>query len=186
MVSKGMHAEMYQGKTMDLKGMSFLSLCFMNNVPLSRVAHHGEYITRIDEEEYRSAELKSISAIPICTHGSMVDLVISIESIAPRELSKHHIDLLMSIGSLAGFAISRARAFAKREQMATRDSLTGLYNLRAFKERFEEEIKRTKRTQEPLGILLLDIDHFKELMTITDTVPGIRFMCLCGSFANPN
>lgn len=44
---------------------------------------------------------------------------------------------------------------------ATRDSLTGLRNVRAFKERLEEEIDRSKRHGEPLSLLLIDVDFFK-------------------------
>jgi diguanylate cyclase (GGDEF)-like protein len=45
---------------------------------------------------------------------------------------------------------------------ATRDSLTNLRNFRAFKERLAEEIERTRRHQEPLSLLLLDVDRFKQ------------------------
>ena len=44
---------------------------------------------------------------------------------------------------------------------ATRDSMTGLRNFRAFNERLGEEIERSRRNHEPLSLLLLDVDHFK-------------------------
>ena len=45
---------------------------------------------------------------------------------------------------------------------ATRDSLTGLRNRRALKERMAEEIERSLRHHEPLSLLLLDVDSFKQ------------------------
>lgn len=45
---------------------------------------------------------------------------------------------------------------------ATRDSLTNLRNFRALKERLAEEVERTKRHKEPLSLLLLDVDRFKQ------------------------
>ena len=44
---------------------------------------------------------------------------------------------------------------------ATRDSLTGLRNHRALQERLNEEIARHQRAQEPLSLLILDVDNFK-------------------------
>lgn len=41
------------------------------------------------------------------------------------------------------------------------DSLTGLYNRRAFEKKVWDEFERTKRYQHPLSLLILDIDNFK-------------------------
>ncbi|GAD89074.1 hypothetical protein VHA01S_014_00990 [Vibrio halioticoli NBRC 102217] len=42
-----------------------------------------------------------------------------------------------------------------------RDTLTGLYNRRYFDQQLIEEIQRATRAQSPLGLLVIDIDHFK-------------------------
>src|SRR5438132_6578209 len=46
------------------------------------------------------------------------------------------------------------------------DSLTGLFNRRAFEKKIVEEFERAKRYQHPISLLILDIDNFK---TINDT-----------------
>lgn len=46
---------------------------------------------------------------------------------------------------------------------ATHDPLTGLWNRAALLESLHREIARTLRTGMPLGILLLDLDHFKQV-----------------------
>ncbi|HEV2279798.1 MAG TPA: GGDEF domain-containing protein [Acidobacteriaceae bacterium] len=46
---------------------------------------------------------------------------------------------------------------------ATHDPLTGLWNRAALLESLHRELARTQRTGAPLGILLLDIDHFKQV-----------------------
>src|SRR6476659_2584681 len=43
------------------------------------------------------------------------------------------------------------------------DSLTGLYNRRAFEKKILEEFERAKRYQHPLSMLILDIDNFKTI-----------------------
>jgi two-component system, cell cycle response regulator len=41
------------------------------------------------------------------------------------------------------------------------DSLTGLFNRRALEKKFHEEFERAKRYQNPLSVLIFDIDNFK-------------------------
>jgi diguanylate cyclase (GGDEF)-like protein len=45
---------------------------------------------------------------------------------------------------------------------ATTDELTGLLNFRAFQDRVQEELERAKRLNEPLSLILADIDYFKK------------------------
>ncbi|CAM2066805.1 GGDEF domain-containing protein [Sulfidibacter corallicola] len=49
----------------------------------------------------------------------------------------------------------------KRE--ADKDPLTGLFNRRVFDRHLKEAVERSARFQAPLCLLLLDIDHFKEI-----------------------
>ena len=48
-------------------------------------------------------------------------------------------------------------------EIAITDSLTLLYNRRYFVDRLEKEFLRTLRHQQPIGLVMLDIDHFKEV-----------------------
>lgn len=49
------------------------------------------------------------------------------------------------------------------ELLATRDSLTGLYNRRELEQQFREEVARAERYGRPLSLLWLDVDHFKQI-----------------------
>jgi len=55
------------------------------------------------------------------------------------------------------------RLNAGLEQLAMTDHLTSLYNRRYFMQRGTEEFKRARRTNQPLSLLMLDIDHFKKV-----------------------
>jgi diguanylate cyclase (GGDEF)-like protein len=52
-------------------------------------------------------------------------------------------------------------ANAQLAGLATLDGLTGVKNRRAFDERLAEELRRAERHQQPLSLVLLDVDHFK-------------------------
>jgi len=48
------------------------------------------------------------------------------------------------------------------EELAITDGLTGLYNHRHFHETWDRELRRAERDEKPVGLLLLDLDHFKD------------------------
>lgn len=54
-------------------------------------------------------------------------------------------------------------ANAQLLEVSNTDALTGLRNRRHFNEMFELEFKRAFRDKTPLSLLLLDIDHFKQI-----------------------
>jgi diguanylate cyclase (GGDEF)-like protein len=56
---------------------------------------------------------------------------------------------------------------AKLRALSVRDPLTGLYNRRYMEETFDREVQRAIRKQQPLSVIMADIDGFK---TINDTV----------------
>ena len=47
------------------------------------------------------------------------------------------------------------------EELATIDSITGLCNRRRFDVFIQQEWQRSRRTHQPLSLLMIDIDHFK-------------------------
>jgi diguanylate cyclase (GGDEF)-like protein/PAS domain S-box-containing protein len=51
----------------------------------------------------------------------------------------------------------------KLQEQAIRDSLTGLFNRRYLEETLQREIAQASRSGRPLGIVMIDIDHFKDL-----------------------
>ncbi|MCP4502541.1 MAG: diguanylate cyclase [Deltaproteobacteria bacterium] len=53
------------------------------------------------------------------------------------------------------------QAIADLEQLALHDGLTGLYNHRHFQDLLSVEVSRARRHEEPLSLLFLDVDYFK-------------------------
>ncbi len=53
------------------------------------------------------------------------------------------------------------RSYAELEELSLRDALTQLYNRRELQLRLSTELDRASRHDEPLSLLMIDIDHFK-------------------------
>lgn len=92
------------------------------------------------------------------------DDVLGIVSTAADDLS-HVQSTLVPVADLAALALSNIRLRKELQVQAVRDPLTGLFNRRYMEEWFDREIQRTRRHQRPLGVLMMDIDHFKYFNT---------------------
>jgi diguanylate cyclase (GGDEF)-like protein len=68
-------------------------------------------------------------------------------------LNRRYQESLAQLASLTG----------KLRELATTDPLTGLFNRRAFMDRAEAEWARHVRYKHPLGCVMIDVDHFKEV-----------------------
>lgn len=70
----------------------------------------------------------------------------------------------LAIYSLIAFLLAVVRQQLLRErEHATQDVLTGLQNRRAFLEKGNAEVVRSKRYSHPLTVFFLDLDNFKSL-----------------------
>ncbi len=65
-------------------------------------------------------------------------------------------------------------------ELSTIDDLTRLYNLRHFYDQLRQEIARADRTEEPLTLLLLDVDNFKSFNDTYGHIEGDRVLARLG------
>ncbi len=80
-----------------------------------------------------------------------------------QEQAIGHIEVMTNtIAERIGVTLSNLRLREKLRSQSIRDPLTNLYNRRYLEETLDRELKRAARYSRPLGILMLDIDHFKE------------------------
>ena len=57
---------------------------------------------------------------------------------------------------------SEARAQLRKDE-AISDEMTGLYNFRYFQHRLKEEIDRARRYKHRISLVMIDLDHFKQI-----------------------
>lgn len=69
--------------------------------------------------------------------------------------------LAETVAEQLALAIANLQLRETLHQENLRDPLTGLFNRRYLQEFFEQELSRAKRNGDSIGILMLDIDHFK-------------------------
>jgi len=74
--------------------------------------------------------------------------------------------IYMLFGTVTAFSLFGWYVGGKEQNLATlalRDSLTGVFNVRFFRERLEEEVLSAKRNNTPLTLISFDLDYFKKI-----------------------
>lgn len=90
---------------------------------------------------------------------------------------------LLTVHGLAEAAMHTAAALhgavllREVERLATRDSLTGIANRRLFDESLQREAARALRVAQPLSLVVLDVDHFKQINDTRGHAAGDRVLC---------
>ena len=114
--------------------------------------------------------IRSILVIPIFFREEIIGTMLLRTSRANHAFTKREIQLCVALANASSHALYNAFLFqklyrekAKLEKLAITDYLTGIYNIRYFYSRLEEEFSRAERYQMPLSCIMLDIDHFKKI-----------------------
>ena len=111
-------------------------------------------------EEYVKRGIRSVVYLPLLVKSEVIGSLI-IVSRRPNAYSPEQVDLLERLAFQIAMPVENSRLYAKAEQRARVDEITGLFNRRHFDESFKQEIDRHSRYSGALSLVLLDLDYFK-------------------------
>jgi two-component system cell cycle response regulator len=114
--------------------------------------------------------IRSIVVIPIIFRNEVIGTLFLRTSRAGHTFTEREIRLCNAIANAATNSLYNAFLYerletekTKLEKFAITDYLTGIYNIRYFYHRLEEEFSRSQRYQLPLSCIMFDIDYFKKI-----------------------
>lgn len=113
------------------------------------------------DTDYILTNNDKIGAFPLTSEGEITGCIVARSTL--DKLSKRDISYLEQLTRQSAITISRANAYSKVLQYATLDALTNLNNRRQFEIRLKQEIAITKRQNNPLCAMMIDIDFFKKV-----------------------
>ncbi|MBV9577408.1 MAG: sensor domain-containing diguanylate cyclase [Chloroflexi bacterium] len=97
-------------------------------------------------------------SIPMVARGRAVGSLEVTFGAPATDADRHVLELLAEV---AGIALQNAHLYEETRRLATTDPLTGLNNYRHFHALLDLEIQRARRMRYPVGMLSIDLDHFK-------------------------
>jgi diguanylate cyclase (GGDEF)-like protein len=99
--------------------------------------------------------------IPMTAGGHAVGVLGLPESSGPFTEGRWRV--LAATAALLGIALRNAQLFQEMREHSLRDGLTGCFNRTHALEVLDVELRRARRSQLPLSLIMFDLDHFKEV-----------------------
>jgi diguanylate cyclase (GGDEF)-like protein len=78
-------------------------------------------------------------------------------------LPEEDVKVLELLAAAASIALQNAHLYQETQRLATTDPLTGLSNYRQFHDLLNLEVQRARRMSYPVGLVIMDMDHFKQV-----------------------
>jgi diguanylate cyclase (GGDEF)-like protein len=107
-----------------------------------------------------AADVKSKISVPLVKDDNVLG-VLSVEAESSSALDESDVNLLNALAGSLAVAIDNAHLHAEVKLMAMTDVVSGLANRRAFEGFLEAEMIRASRYNQPLSLIILDLDSFK-------------------------
>ena len=104
-----------------------------------------------------------VLAYPLRSMGSVVGVVALYDRIDGSPFDDDDEDALGTLVGQASIAVDNVSLHNEAQRLSTTDPLTGLWNFRYLSMSLAREIERSTRFDRPLAVLMLDLDHFKQV-----------------------
>jgi diguanylate cyclase (GGDEF)-like protein/PAS domain S-box-containing protein len=121
---------------------------------------------------------RTILAVPLVLHDKLLGAIALGSPSETRSFNEHDARLAEMFAQQAAVAIQNARLFAEVQRLATVDSLTGVFNRRHFFDHARQELSRSLRYGSDTALIMLDVDHFKNVNDTFGHHRGDEVLCL--------
>ncbi len=101
--------------------------------------------------------------IPLMVQGKTSALLIVDNLMFQQPIRRDDLTSLSSFAGQIALALDNAMLFDKVQDLSQYDELTKLPLRRYFNERFQEEMYRAERFGQPMALVWIDVDYFKEV-----------------------
>ena len=104
--------------------------------------------------------------LPMMAQGEALGMLFLQEAVADRDAAAEHASeakrrLALTVGEHISLSLANFKLRETLRNQSIRDPLTALYNRRYMEETLDRELRRAERKERTLGIIVIDVDHFK-------------------------
>ena len=102
--------------------------------------------------------------VPLSAEGGSLGVLVIEHSLkSDSRIERRVVSMIERFTSHGALALRNASLLGRVQRMAQTDGLTKIANRRSFEQTLTTELNRAMRTKEPVSLVMLDIDRFKQL-----------------------
>ena len=149
---------------------SSFSISLLNSPIMEAAVLRGQYIR---EQDFSTSSYYRGADNPLFKKGYFVSIPLMIEKEVVGVLNINDVDqdsfnvgdlgFILNLSELIAMSISNAVLYEQTKKLAVTDGLTGISNRPNMEQSLLSEFERSKRYNSPLSVVLLDVDHFKDV-----------------------
>ncbi len=117
----------------------------------------------VEGDNSKSPTVLADAVVPLINQGNFLGLLLVRSDDMSRVWADNELLLLHTVADQLAVAVNQAHLFAQMQQQALTDSLTGCYNRRSFELQLERDLHMATRMRQPLSLIMLDFDNFKDI-----------------------
>lgn len=118
--------------------------------------------------------------VPVSAYGDTFGVLhLECDTFATKDKPRSQ-GMVEDIAAYTASALANLRLRVRLHQQSIRDPLTGLFNRRYMDASLRQEENRASRNQTQVGIVMLDVDHFKRFNDTYGHEAGDEILCVLG------
>jgi diguanylate cyclase (GGDEF)-like protein len=123
----------------------------------------AQLVTRDAENPDRDDDKLPLAIVPLVFNDRFMGALLVMTEDQKRVWQENELLLLHTVADQVTMAINHAHLFAQIQHQALTDSLTACHNRRSFEMELDRDLLMARRLHQPLSLLMLDLDCFKQL-----------------------
>ena len=148
------------------------------------------HLVLADDSTARCAHAAGVKNTYLCTpilaQGETLGIVHFQATDQVPELDASELSFKTTFAGQVGLSIANIKLREALRTQSIKDALTGLYNRRYLEEMLEREVRRAARSEQSLGIIMIDLDHFKSFNDTYGHDAGDTVLRETGAFLTKN
>lgn len=123
--------------------------------------------------------------VPLLSKGEALGLL-HVAQLDGAVLTSERERLAITVGEHLALSMANLKLRETLRLQSIRDPLTGLFNRRYMEESLERELSRADRSNKPLSVMMLDLDHFKQFNDSFGHDAGDALLVAVGDYLRAN
>ncbi|MBV9925604.1 MAG: sensor domain-containing diguanylate cyclase [Acidobacteria bacterium] len=128
-----------------------------------RLRGHFKTYVHDGSAEADASDARPAAAVPVLYRERTMGVLMVTSDDQQRLWQENEVMLLRTVADQVAVAVNHARLFEQMQHQALTDALTGCFNRRFFEIQLERDLHLATRMRQPVSLILLDIDHFKQV-----------------------
>jgi diguanylate cyclase (GGDEF)-like protein len=108
-------------------------------------------------------DMESVIAVPLFSQDRVIGVLTVYRGHERHAFTHEDVDTVVFLAEQGGVAIENVQLHEEARRLSLTDGLTGVWNRRFFQMQFRQVLATATRFDRPFSILMLDIDHFKNV-----------------------